>query len=329
MGDTITLKGNTFGTATVFLWDTSRNFNQVINPFNDSAILVSPPQGSITYYFKGENVICDAIDSVEVSTELLEVELEDLISLCLEDTITIEAIIINSLSNLNFSWSPADSILSGQGTSTITAAPLQDMTFYLNTTSNIGCKDYDSAEIDVNIPAFTSAEILSQLDSLFKGQTTQLSTNRNGSNLVYLWEPDSGLSNVNSPSPVLKAIATKNYKVTITDLNTGCVVVAFKRIKVVEVNCGEPDIFIPSAFTPNNDLANDVLFVRGSNVKSIDFQLYNRWGEQVFETQNINVGWDGKYKGREVDPGVFVYHLKAICFDDQEYFTKGDVTLIR
>jgi len=69
--------------------------------------------------------------------------------------------------------------------------------------------------------------------------------------------------------------------------------------------------------------------VRGANVKSVDFQLYNRWGEQVFETQDLNIGWDGKYKGREVDPGVFVYSLKAVCFDDQEYFTKGDITLIR
>ena len=329
LGDSVSLIGNSFGTASNYFWATSRDFNQPLNPTTDSTLSLLPTQENITYYFKGENVICNAIDSLNVGTELLDIDLEDIVSICLEDTVEIEANIINSRSNLSFLWSPNDSIISGQNTSEIIAAPLEDMTFYLRTTSALGCVDVDSSEVDVNIPAFTSAEIRSVLDSLFEGQTTQLSTNRNGSNLVYLWEPDSGLNNVNSPSPTLKAIESKNYKVTITDLNTGCIVVAFKRIKVFEVNCGEPDIFIPSAFTPNQDLSNDVLYVRGANVKSVDFQLYNRWGERVFETQDINVGWDGRYKGREVDPGVFVYSLKAVCFDDQEYFTKGDVTLIR
>lgn len=329
LGDSVSLIGNSFGTAKEYFWATSNDFNQPLNPANDSTLNLLPTQENSTYYFKGENIICEAIDSVNVGTELLDVELEDIVSICLEDTIEIEANIINSRSNLSYLWSPNDSIISGQNTRKIVAAPLEDMTFYLRTTSALGCTDFDSSEVDVNIPAFTTAEILSTLDSLFKGQTTQLTTNRNGSNLVYLWEPDSGLSNVNSPSPTLKAIESKTYKVTITDLNTGCVVEAFKRIKVFEVNCGDPDIFIPSAFTPNQDMSNDVLYVRGSNVKSIDFQLYNRWGEQVFETQDINIGWDGTYKGREVDPGVFVYSLKAVCFDDQEYFTKGDVTLIR
>ena len=58
-------------------------------------------------------------------------------------------------------------------------------------------------------------------------------------------------------------------------------------------------------------------------------KIYNRWGELVFETDKQNVGWDGTYKGKLVDPAVFVYHLSVICVDKQEYFKKGNVTVIR
>ena len=69
--------------------------------------------------------------------------------------------------------------------------------------------------------------------------------------------------------------------------------------------------------------------MRGANLREIEFQLFNRWGELVFETNEINKGWNGTYQGKIVDPGVFVYQLKAICFDGQEYIGKGNITLIR
>ena len=58
-------------------------------------------------------------------------------------------------------------------------------------------------------------------------------------------------------------------------------------------------------------------------------KIYNRWGELVFETKQINQGWDGIYNDKKVDPGVFVYQVKAICFDGQEYIDKGNITLLK
>ena len=137
------------------------------------------------------------------------------------------------------------------------------------------------------------------------------------------------MDNPNSPNPTITIQNTTIVTLTVIDLNTGCEVFAEKRLKVYEINCAEPDIFIPSAFTPNGDNNNDIFYVRGSNLYSIELEIYNRWGELVFRTDDLNRGWDGSYNGREADPGVFVYHLKAICLDKQEYFTKGNLTLIR
>jgi gliding motility-associated-like protein len=328
LGESILLKGNSFGTAQQFVWDTSPNFNNPISGPNDSSIIISPKLATV-YYLKGTNVFCEDLESITVTPEEVAVDVDDLLSICLDDSLEIEATVMNAIGPLSFSWSPASEIISGQNSSKIIVAPSSSTNYTLISESLNNCKDYDTVEVEVNPPAFTDAEILLSRDSIFVGERIQLSTNRNGSNLLYQWEPANGMDNPRSASPELSVSGSTTFKVTITDLNTGCVVEQLREIFVFEVNCAEPDIFIPTAFTPNGDLNNDILFVRGANLESIEFQLYNRWGELVFETRDKNTGWDGTYKGREVDPGVFAYYLKAICFDGQEFFKKGDITLIR
>ena len=58
-------------------------------------------------------------------------------------------------------------------------------------------------------------------------------------------------------------------------------------------------------------------------------KIYDRWGELVFETDQQKNGWDGTFNAKLVDPGVFVYYLTITCVDGQEYFKKGNVTVIR
>jgi len=100
-------------------------------------------------------------------------------------------------------------------------------------------------------------------------------------------------------------------------------------VEVRELICDEPDIFVPNTFTPNGDGQNDILFVRGRNIASLEFLVFDRWGELVFTTNDAAHGWDGTFQGRPVDPAVFVYHLTAYCLDGQRYFTKGNVTVVR
>ena len=114
-----------------------------------------------------------------------------------------------------------------------------------------------------------------------------------------------------------------------TELITGCQFYKTYTLYAWEINCADPDVFIPNAFTPNDDLENDVLYVRGRYVEEMELKIYDRWGELLFETTKQNVGWDGSFKGNKVDPAVYVYHLSVKCIDGQEYFKKGNVTVIR
>jgi gliding motility-associated-like protein len=101
------------------------------------------------------------------------------------------------------------------------------------------------------------------------------------------------------------------------------------EVLVHELLCEEPDIFVPDAFTPNGDGNNDVLYVRSRNIADMDLKIFDRWGELVFATTDQGKGWDGSYKGKPVDPAVYVYWLTVHCLDGQKFFTKGNVTVIR
>ena len=328
LGESINLIANSNGSANRFTWSTTPNFSIPLNAPQDSNLNISPTT-STNYFVLAEKQICSDQTDVFVRVEDLEVDLTDLESICKEDTLSLQALLVSFINPVSYSWEPADSIINGQGTNTVQVAPSDDLDFVLTSRSSIGCEDKDTATVEVQQPAFEDALISATNDSIFKGELIQLSTNRNGSNLIYQWSPAELVDNPNSPTPNTNPNQTTVFQVTITDLNTGCEVVAFKRVKVFEINCAEPDIFIPSAFTPNGDGNNDLFRVRGNNLAEIELEVYNRWGQMVFKTNEISQGWDGTFQGKKADPGVFVYHLTVICLDKQEYYTQGNVTLIR
>lgn len=142
----------------------------------------------------------------------------------------------------------------------------------------------------------------------------------------YLWTPSLGLNCAVCPSPTFSAPSgTYNYSLVVT-YNQGCIVT--DTVTVIVYN--DHFIYVPNAFTPNGDGRNDVLQVFTHNqIRYIDMQIFDRWGELVFESQDIDRGWDGRYRGVMEEPGIFVYMLK-ITFDDNYSITnKGSITLIR
>jgi gliding motility-associated-like protein len=108
-----------------------------------------------------------------------------------------------------------------------------------------------------------------------------------------------------------------------------CVDEATVHIDAFTEGCLEKDVFIPNTFTPNGDGQNDLFMVKGLKIDEVYFAIYNRWGEKVFETNDLSKGWDGRYKGKQVDVGVFGWYLRVKCINGEETFRKGNVTLIR
>ena len=89
------------------------------------------------------------------------------------------------------------------------------------------------------------------------------------------------------------------------------------------------DLYVANAFTPNGDGNNDVAFVHSQTIKTLSFNVYSQWGQQIFYSTNPSIGWDGAYKGNNQPAGVYVYYIKAVMNNGLEVNKKGTITLLR
>jgi len=92
-----------------------------------------------------------------------------------------------------------------------------------------------------------------------------------------------------------------------------------------------PDVgvFVPNTFTPNGDGKNDVLKVYGNYIQKLNMQIYNQWGERIFETNDVTSGWDGRYKGQMQPVGVYIYVVSVTMPDGKTVNKRGTINLIR
>jgi gliding motility-associated-like protein len=145
----------------------------------------------------------------------------------------------------------------------------------------------------------------------------------------YQWIPGNYLSSpaISNPVAVFNEPASQiRYKVLVYN-SIGCVDSSSLSVKVY---ASMPTVYVPTAFTPNHDGLNDQLRPVAVGFKYIEyFQIYNRWGQRVFETRINGAGWDGTVNGQPQASNTYVWMVKAVDFTGKAYFSKGLVTLIR
>jgi gliding motility-associated-like protein len=141
----------------------------------------------------------------------------------------------------------------------------------------------------------------------------------------YSWSPAYNISSTTDPNVTLNPFHTTQY--ILTGYNSrNCYSTDTLNVLVIE-DCGE--MYVPNAFSPNDDGANDVLYVRGLCLESLSFIIFNRWGEKIFETTDQKVGWDGTYRGEKLNTGIYVFRLEGKTYDGKGYSLKGNLTLLR
>ena len=91
----------------------------------------------------------------------------------------------------------------------------------------------------------------------------------------------------------------------------------------------QPLLDVPNAFTPGRFGDNGIVRVRGFGITKLIFRIYNRWGQQVFESTQQDRGWDGTFNGKPQPMDVYAYLVEAEYFDGTKASKKGDITLIR
>ena len=193
-----------------------------------------------------------------------------------------------------------------------------------------GCTETISAEIFQPEQLLVSA---GEDTTVTLGFTTQLLAVHQPASkpVTFSWTPPENASCTDCPFPTVRPTASTTYQVSVIDEN-GC---AASDNVTVFVFLDRP-IFIPNSFTPNNDGFNDRLGIfAGPAVRGVrSLKIFSRWGEEVYSNENYPLnddmsGWDGTYKGQELNPGVFAYVAEIEFIDDVVVQFEGDITLIR
>lgn len=156
----------------------------------------------------------------------------------------------------------------------------------------------------------------------YKGQPLQLAAAGTG---IFTWSPVIGLNNSSIANPVATLQNDQTYILRLT-ANDGCIKYDTINIKVYE----RPEIYVPGGFTPNADGKNDFLGPICFGIKKLHyFSVYNRWGQLVFTTKDINGRWDGLLQGTKQNTATFVWMVQGESYDGRIITRKGTSTLIR
>jgi gliding motility-associated-like protein len=140
----------------------------------------------------------------------------------------------------------------------------------------------------------------------------------------WFWSPGQFLDDSTAIQPNADVTQRTRFILTVVSPE-GCISYDTMWVDVI------PSLTIPNAFSPNGDGVNEKIFVIPAGIVSLlEFRIFNRWGDLVFETSDINEGWDGIYNGEEQELGTYVYYVKAILDEDEPpVLLKGNITLIR
>lgn len=268
---------------------------------NASFLVMSPGTYSVTVT---DNFGCTSSDIIQVNGINNAVNLGNDTTLCEGDIISLNAPILSGASYL---W---------QDNSINNSFTVSNAGIYWVEISISNCKASDTIQINYNpLPTINLGNdtlICSEEFIILDATTT---------NASYLWQN-------NSSAATQMATPTNTYWVDISVNNCHARDTIFVGLKDSNCYC---NLFIPNAFSPNNDLNNDVLKLLNTNDIDLKyFSIYNRWGQIVFETKAPHEVWNGYFKNSPCEIGTYFYQIKYHCnINHKDYFLKGDITLIR
>ncbi|HEX8515143.1 MAG TPA: gliding motility-associated C-terminal domain-containing protein [Bacteroidia bacterium] len=204
------------------------------------------------------------------------------------------------------------------------------------TISNIAAGSYTVTVTDANSCSQTAVAAVLSTGSItaavspdvtiMLGESTTLTAS---GGQTYLWGPAPGLSC--TACAVTTAAPAESTTYCVTADSATCKDTACVRVNI-EIPCPtNKDLAVPNAFSPNGDSRNDIFCLQGwSNcIQSFTIYIYDRWGEKVFESSDASFCWDGTYRGKALDPAVFVYFINATFTNSTKVDAKGNISLIR
>jgi len=297
-------------------WEVDGAFSSSLD--TNSVFLVNPGFHDIQLYVW--NSVSKCADSITKSVEVYPLPNIDVGPdkvVCIGSSVQLHA-----RGGIEYVWSPATFLNDTLRWNPYTT-PLNDITYTVQGTDDKGCVNFDSINIRVQ---YQPELILFPSDtSIFNGEEYQINTLANMP-LTYVWSPLVFLDCTSCSDPVADPTGTTTFLLVYSD-TYGCFV--YDTSFVIEVS-DEFNINIPNAFTPNWDGDNDTFKAVTFGIKELVYmRIFNRWGQMVFETSDLNQGWDGRVNGEiAAHNTVFTYSIKVRRHNGDEKEFLGMVVLI-
>ena len=273
-----------------------------------------------TFFYATQTVknCISALDSMKITVypKPVVTVTPDAVAVCPHDTAVLKAVDTDPLAY--YHWYPS-TYLNDTSSATVVIHPETNIHYTLVASNMFGCTD--TGKVAVIVKSGATLEI-GDTATIYPGEKFQLSPETNCSS--FTWFPSTGLDNAYISNPVASPQVSTRYIVRGIN-NSGC-----KAVDSIDIHVSKGSLLaMPNAFAPGTGPNNKFkVIIRGiATIKS--FTIFDRWGAKVFETADINEGWDGTYKGVPQPFGVYIYTIDAVTSAGEPFVKQGNVTLIR
>ncbi|TVR77129.1 MAG: hypothetical protein EA412_12045 [Chitinophagaceae bacterium] len=318
-GETVQLFSNSTGSQ--FYW-----FENEDTISNSAFVSVSPGETTVYTAQSLNQFGCAVEEEVEVEVYSIPSNLAgDDVAFCNGDSATLGS---ESIETLTYNWSPNTGLSNADQSETQVSLENNssidlEVSYLLSITDTNNCVYTDSVLVTVypDAPAYAGED-----EVITEGESVQLIAL---GGLSCIWEPALFLDNSEACEPISTPDSTITYYLTVVDENN-CVGTDSMTIVVEEMEDIEFSIAVPNVFSPKSGGLNNAagVIVEG-DIQLEYFRIFNRWGEMVFETNDVSMKWDGTYKNSIQPSGNYVYILQASSPDGQNISKTGEILLLR
>lgn len=235
---------------------------------------------------------------------------------------------LNAVGANNYSWTPTNTLSCSNCSNTI-STPISNTTYVVNSTNQYNCSMKDSITVKIRPTLIPIPDLLVSTGRCVPATIDMKGFYSNidsvcGNTKNWKWEFGDGQTSTHRDTSHTYTQAG-TYLISLQFNNSEKV---YKTITLLPVDSCGKRIFVPNVFTPNGDGTNEKVYLRGINIKKADFRIYNRWGEEMFQTNDISIGWDGTYKGQKLTPQVVVYTANVTYWDETTEKKEGNISLV-
>ena len=229
---------------------------------------------------------------------------------------------LNASGGSIYVWTPTVFLTASNIPKPVSVTPTASVVYIVTVRDVLGCPKAVNDTVIVHV-AHIIADAGPKDTSIVIDQPLQLSAT---GSTIYSWSPTQWLDNPNIATPI--ALPQDNIKYVVKVSNSiGCFGTDTINVKLFKV---KPDLYVPTAFSPNGDGLNDILKPLALGLKSVDaFRVYNRWGQMLFSTTEIGQGWDGTFGGALQGAGTYVWYAQGTDYKNKKLERKGTAVLIR